>query len=1077
LRGSIAITFTEAAAAEMHERLAQTLADLARGKPPVWLPRAELCTEAESRAAALRDALEEPAAITIHAFARSLLARFPLEAGLQPGFAVDADGRERERVVRELVEETLSELLSRELDPRWAELFREQVAPQDIGEVLLGLFEAGAVPADLAQPRYDEAGIARWKSELGEALALALEEARPFAGGRQLTGETYALLQQLADALARFEGRTPEELEAWIRACDGRCPKNLVERMRKWGKADLTKGEERSIGAGTALAAVAALHAQLHVRLDERPALFEHARALLLPLLAEARMRLRLANVLGYQDLLREARDLLQDVRVRRTLQAEIRQLSVDEFQDTDELQCELVAALALDREAPQRPALFLVGDPKQSIYAWRSADLAAYEGFLAGLAPLRAERAVLSRNFRSTAALLAAVERWVAPRMRAEPGLQPAFQALEADRGETPAAPAVEVWIPWETAPTARARLGQTGVRRAAEIEAALLVRDLEERHAEGAAWKDCAVLVRARAHMPDVLEALRARGIPHEVAGDRSYYRRREIVDALSWIAAAIDPNDHVALLGALRSSACGLPDAALPALWAEQFPVCASRLRGGTPADLAPLQNCVREAARSVPREVGGRALPESWVESLLDALETLGLLRSALAEAPLARFFELLRSRTLFEASESARYQGDWRAENLERLYQRLARWLEERHGDLDELLALVREDLANERETEIARPEELETDSVRVLTIHGAKGLEFRHVYLLGLGRGPGHDARKRVELARLAGQAEVVLFGIPGPRWHACAARRARVRAAEEVRTLYVALTRAKDRVVLSGVWPEAPADHPPALQTLLGLLLESADPAWYPAVCAAADSGAELPREEQLLFRLPRPEELAELVPAGRAAESGEPAPIDAAGAVAARERARAHAARRWTASPSQLATDEEDGPWAVSSAPTGREAGSALHRALEQWNFAADPRAECLRLARAEPAARELLERFASGPLCARFLAAGCALVARELSFIAQPEAGEASCALSGSIDLLYRDPDGRLVVVDYKSDALEGPGALDLRARHHAPQLQAYVRALARALPNEKPPRAELWFLAAGEVRILE
>jgi ATP-dependent exoDNAse (exonuclease V) beta subunit len=457
-------------------------------------------------------------------------------------------------------------------------------------------------------------------------------------------------------------------------------------------------------------------------------------------------------------------------------------------------------------------------------------------------------------------------------------------------------------------------------------------------------------------------------------------------------------------------------------------------------------------------------------------LLDALATLLALRGVLAGGTLGEFFELLRQRTLLEASESARYQGDWRAENLGRLFQRLERWLEEQHGDLELLLALVREDLEHEREQETARPEQLETDAVRVLTIHGAKGLEFRHVYLLGLARNPARGERRAVEIQRLEGEAECVLFGIPGPRWHACAARRARVQAAEEVRTLYVALTRAKDRLVLSGRWPAKPREAPPARPTLLDLLLEDVDPAWYAALGAAARGDGELPREEQLLLRLPRPEDLRELEPREPQAEQAEPQPLGAAAALARREAARLHAARPWSAAPSHLSDDDETLLRASGAVPAGREAGSALHAALERWEFGADPRAELERLGRELPLARPLLERFAAGPLCARFLEAGRALVARELAFVAAPEAGEASCALAGSIDLVYRDAEGRLVVVDYKSDAVEGAAALDERARHHAPQLQAYARALARALPREAPPRAELWFLGAGALRIL-
>ncbi|MBK7643884.1 MAG: UvrD-helicase domain-containing protein [Planctomycetes bacterium] len=1081
LRGSVAITFTEAAAAEMHERLTDALARLAGGDAPTGLPREELPPEAKTRAAALRDALEEPVAITIHSFARGLLGRFPLEAGLQPGFAVDADGRERERVVRELVEETLAGILAQELDPSWTALFREKVAPQDLGPVLLGLCEQGASETDLARPRYDAHGIARWKDEFGAALEEALETMRALASNKLNAGKAYAMLEQLLDSLHADDPGTPAALEEWVRKAEASCPKNLIERIQKFGRADFGRAEEKLLGddAARAARACAALHAQLRPRLAEHPQLFEHARALLGPLLAEVRRRLRAANVLGFQDLLREARELLRNPRVRRALQAEIRQLSVDEFQDTDALQCELIAALALEPDAGDGPALFLVGDPKQSIYAWRSADLAAYEGFLDDLAPRAAARAELTRNFRSSAAVLEAVERWVAPSMVAEAGLQPSFQALFAHRTETPAAPALEFWVPWDTDPAAPSAFQRTSSQRSSEIEAAMLARDLERLALDHVPWKDCAVLVRNRTHIPGVLEALRARGIPHEVSGDRSYYRRREVVDALAWIAAAIDPGDQVALLGALRSSACGLPDAALPALWAEGFPVLVSALRSSETTALAELERCVRRASRSIPREVGGRALPAGWEESLLDALATLGALREAREQRSLAEFFECLRTRTLFEALESARYQGEWRAENLERLYARLARWLEERHGDFDELLALVREDLAQERDMETARPEELETDAVRVMTIHGAKGLEFRHVYLLGLGRGSQNDKFGEVEFQHLGAGSECVLFGIPGPRWHECAARRARVRNAEEVRTLYVALTRAKDRLVLSGKWPGAAPKLAPLKPNLLQLLLASAPADWYATVDAAARGSGELPSEPQLCVRLPAAADLGALEPRETPSTRAEPAPIDAAAAIATRENACAQARRPWSASPSHLAQgadDEPDEGRARLRAPVGREAGSALHRALERWDFQADPDAECARLAQAEPAARALLERFAAGPLLPRFLAAGRALVARELAFVAAPGSSGASCALSGSMDLVYRDEDGRLVVVDYKSDVVEGVGSLEQRARHHEPQLRAYTQALALALPHEPTPRAELWFLGAGAVRKL-
>ena len=275
---------------------------------------------------------------------------------------------------------------------------------------------------------------------------------------------------------------------------------------------------------------------------------------------------------------------------------------------------------------------------------------------------------------------------------------------------------------------------------------------------------------------------------------------------------------------------------------------------------------------------------------------------------------------------------------------------------------------------------------------------------------------------------------------------------------------------------MLSGCWPDALREHPPARPTLLDLLLEGADPEWYEALGAAARGEGPLPREEDLLLRLPAPEDLTALEECPPAAEPDESVVLDAAGARARRAAAVQHADLPWSSSPSRLAVDDEDELRASGSRATGREAGSALHRALERWNFAAEPGAELERLGAAEPEARLLLAHFARGPLFARFLAAGRTLVARELAFVGRPENDEASAALSGSIDLVYRGADGRLVVVDYKSDALEGSAAIDERAQHHAPQLAAYVKALANALPQEPAPRGELWFLRAGELRTI-
>jgi hypothetical protein len=118
-------------------------------------------------------------------------------------------------------------------------------------------------------------------------------------------------------------------------------------------------------------------------------------------------------------------------------VRCEIDQLLVDEFQDTDRVQCEIVSALALEGDAAERPSLFLVGDPKQSVYGWRNADVAAYLRFVErARAPPGAEKHALCVNHRSVPAVLDEVERVIALILREEPGVQPPLSRLSRATG-----------------------------------------------------------------------------------------------------------------------------------------------------------------------------------------------------------------------------------------------------------------------------------------------------------------------------------------------------------------------------------------------------------------------------------------------------------------------------------------------------------------------------------------------------------------------------------------------------------------------------------------------------------------
>jgi ATP-dependent exoDNAse (exonuclease V) beta subunit len=181
----------------------------------------------------------------------------------------------------------------------------------------------------------------------------------------------------------------------------------------------------------------------------------------------------------------------------------------------------------------------------------------------------------------------------------------------------------------------------------------------------------------------------------------------------------------------------------------------------------------------------------------------------------------------------------------------------------------------------------------------------------------------------------------------------------------------------------------------------------------------------------------------------------------------------------------------DRSGGP--AKSREAAMAAGGAVHRALEEWDLLDDPRRELVRqrtllpaylaaLAeggdrdRALPLAEALLETFAAGPLAARLRALAGHILARELPVLLPPGDGEHAPvgAVTGAIDLLYRDPeDGRLVIADYKTDEVTTAEEIQARTKVYAPQGAVYTRAVREALELAEAPRFEVWFLRAGEV----
>lgn len=1151
LRAVVLITFTEAAAAEMGARAGQALADLAAGKVPIGFERAlveGVCDAAlAERAAALSNAVEQLFVGTIHAFCYRLLLRAPLEAGLHPKATIDADGHTIERLAREVVEGRLDlywgdrEPARGDADPLLEErraaalaLAQEDVGPAEVAEALEALLLAGADARDFDRDPLAESCVKHLVGRLVVALEPVLRVLRPAVSGLATAKAVKALAEgaaQLAGSLAPPPARA-EDLMALVEPLT---TPSVLQRLRKsWPKGDFGKAETKVFGpegmSELAHSSLALGDVLKHVaRLA--PARLAAARLLLQPMLEEARVLQRRRGILAYGDLLGGARDLmLHDASVARKVRASIRQLFVDEFQDTDSVQCDLVRSIALEGPLASRPGLFVVGDPKQSIYGWRQADLAAYEEFRGWVESEGGEVLPLVVNRRSRAVVLDEVARTVGPIMRRVPGLSPEFQPLLRPPDGIPPEPvtpkgaeAIEFWDPrpLEGGVPSTVSNRPEFTRTEAQAVAADVLRLVAESGGK-LPFSSFALLMRSTSSLEIYLEALKRAGIPFAVERDRGYYRRREVIDATSLVRAVLDPEDHLSLAAWMRSPSVGVPDRALLALWRAGFPGAVGGLRDGLAKaetganDKAPTNDVARAVAgaqKLLARDPGASAVLPRWPDLVLDAASAIGELRRAAVQLPSDRFVERLRTRTLLEVTEGARFLGAFRAANLGRFFRELAGALEAGGGDVHETLRMLRAGQEGRREGEEGRPLEVERDAVRVMTIHKSKGLEFECVYVLSLdkfSRGRGSD-RARTEFVRRRLAAAYVLLGAPTLDYDEVETHKKAVEQHEAARLFYVATTRAKSRLVLSAAWGQLPAgEHMAKLVSGRALVLDGMgepgalrlDPhgaAWR-WVAGAGPAPSALPAESH-----------AEPEPAGAARRQF----LDL---VDLRDVAHTRESRTRTASisgkvqgsgatggsvpapPSATAQRGAMGGPSGIGRRSARAVGDALHRALERFDLTAPatdlPRAlkrergallaeleaQSTAPSAAGPSAPalarfdELADGLLHGPLAAHLARVAPHVLARELPLLqaADDSAGSPIDAWIGTVDLVYRDPDtGQIVVVDHKSDRFADRADRAARIQHYGLQVHHYRAALASALPEDADLVCELWLLESQEV----
>jgi len=1136
LDGVVAITFTEDAAAEMARRVAQAFFALEEWEGDTRVsedfPDIEeihagkgglhgLFREAfpsdpvliRERARALLVQSEALKIGTIHSFAASILGKFPLEAGLHPVTQVDADGSRLQEIVEELTAEVLYGAYSR-FEEDCVEPAGAGIGPAEISAAAFQIMLSGISAADLERDPFDPDTERRILEELHEPLETCREELLALSGVKRAKkdAETAVFLLGLLEMTQPGGEDVQQRLKDLLETIRSGWP-GTKTKINEWKNSTFTRAALDVLGEKTAFAAAAARIGDLLKHLQSMdPENFNRIRRVLRRILLRVEAEKHRRGLVLFDDLLKKTHRLLRErPAVLRRIRSEIHQLLVDEMQDTDTEQAAIVSMLALEPPAEERPCLFLVGDPKQSIYGWRKADLSVYESLTGKIEEIGGERRQLVINFRSVPAILEEVRRVVGPNMKYQAGIQPAFTGLEncarlenipGISGESPRRRPIEHWIVTGNGKKERIRADE-----AARIEAEAVAADILDLKEDGMPLSGMCILMRSRGRLHLFLDALRRRNIPYVVGRDRSYFHSREIIEALALMRLILDPHDPLALLTVLRSPQAGVPDAALRPLWAAGLPAFTASISGREP-----LPPEAKELIGRAEIEVGRSGMDPAetpvshWPHALLAFLEILAELRRSWCEDPPDIFLETLRQKTLLEVLGAGRFPGTYRLANIERFL----RLMEERlfsGSSTAELLHWLRRMGREQPDEETGRPRRDDADAVRILTIHGAKGLEFEQVWLVQTHTAPATQRLKPEDAGLVDDVFEYRLCGFGTPAYHLVEERRKAVEEAELIRLLYVAMTRAGRRLVISGC--EDTAGDKTLFAALKRREFEGGEQG-RPALRDIGDNGDDGPLEAfgalwVLLHGAPS-EENRRRQPSPLPLEKGKHVEAEESLLRKLREEARSHQQRRWIGAVSTQAHEEispepeagiQSSHTRTARNPSGidresaKAVGTAFHRMLEVFDFGAEDAGEELekqqekvrsllrralpgRLHRqAEDSLNILVNTFHLGPLWPKWLQIGPGIIARELPLILPPPGDfeGATGALSGSIDLVYTDPDTRSpIIADFKTDS---PEHLETQLPAYRKQLNTYAGAFQEALGLEAKPTAELWCIASGSI----
>ena len=761
-----AVTFTRKAAAELRERC------------QVALERRLKAEQEATRRTRIQDALSHLERLfvgTIHAFCAHLIRERPVEAGVAPGFTELEEAENaalRRRAWRESIDRARS-TRSTELH----ELLEAGIAPHELDEafaIVCNFADAEFPPGDGPKP---ETGVARQGLEtFARTLEADLPQDIPLDGGCDL--------QQA--------GRT---LRGLLKHADLDNPRALAELLAQWTTTPHmtqkywpgTPKERKELKAKLDALALAFQQTTVQPFLSAwRQYIYRLALTLILQGRTHFTTARQAALTLNYEDLLQTAALLLREnAHVRGALQDKFRWIFVDEFQDTDPVQAEVMLLLAATpgaggrwTEVPLRPgSLFVVGDPKQSIFRFRRADIETYQRVRQRIEQTGGRVVSLTASFRAIPALCDWANTTFSQIFPQESTpQQPAFHGLHAVRQDPTTASGGLFLLDMPDSV-------KEGAIRSVEAERiAAYIRDAMDSSARRPG--DVLIITRKKRALGEYARALERLRIPVEVSG-ASAMIGAPLVTALTLLLRVLsDPDDGPAVIGLLRGPLFGLSDEALYHHNAAG-----------------------RSFLLTVP-------LDEAEATPVTDALSTLRIMYGWIRTLPGAAAVERILESAGLMALAATTSPGAADAAALQQAVD-LIRAVSDTGGSLADAVATLEEELeAGQLETVPLEPGQ--RDVVRVMNLHKAKGLEAPVVFLADPLGGVTPRAHVRIlrhgasvtgylQLLKPNGPYSSTVIGEPAD-WATHEREELGYLAAEESRLLYVACTRAKERLII-GRW------------------------------------------------------------------------------------------------------------------------------------------------------------------------------------------------------------------------------------------------------------------------------